>query len=264
MLTNFAFGFVGLAVFMYMWIQFDKKAQYQKIFQSDGIIYARQIFNAWSWNINSLDLADQRQKTIGNEVLLLLKEDVIHEEVNKRTPKEKKSIQLKRALALVISFFILILGWVMIAAGSIGESAMQDYFLENTGNEFIGEWSATLVMTFVNYFIPWLISLVDELESWDFAFEQLYADLWKNFYTTMINMLLFIVLSLIDIMSVPKDEKTGEDLPIPEDPYNCKEDGLVDNFLKLLMSEIILRYAFYLYWNVYLKLKSCFVNGFEW
>jgi hypothetical protein len=31
-LTNFAFGFVGLGVFMYMWIQFDKKAQYQKIF----------------------------------------------------------------------------------------------------------------------------------------------------------------------------------------------------------------------------------------
>jgi hypothetical protein len=31
-LTNFSFGFIGLATFMYMWIQFDKKAQYQKIF----------------------------------------------------------------------------------------------------------------------------------------------------------------------------------------------------------------------------------------
>jgi len=59
----------------------------------------------------------------------------------------------------------------MIAAGSIGEKAMQDYFLEKTNNEFIGEWSATLIMTFVNYFIPWLIAMVDELESWDFAFE---------------------------------------------------------------------------------------------
>ena len=48
---------------------------------------------------------------------------------------------------------------------------MQDWFLEKTNNEFIGEWSATLIMTFVNYFIPWLIALVDELESWDFAFE---------------------------------------------------------------------------------------------
>lgn len=131
---------------------------------------------------------------------------------------------------------------------------MKDYFLIQTGNPFIGEWSATLVLTFVNYFIPWLIALVDELESWDFAFEQLYSDLWKNFYTSMINMILFMILCLMGIMS---DEPAEED-------YECKEDGLVDNFLKLLMSELILRYAFYLYWNLYLKLKSCFIKGFEW
>ena len=70
----------------------------------------------------------------------------------------------------------------------------------------------------------------------------------------MINMVLFMILSLMDIMA---DEP-------PEEDYNCKEDGLVDNFLKLLMSEIILRYAFYLYWNIYLKLQSCFIKGFEW
>ena len=31
-LTNFIFAFFGLGVFMYLWIQFDKEAQYQKIF----------------------------------------------------------------------------------------------------------------------------------------------------------------------------------------------------------------------------------------
>ena len=67
-------------------------------------------------------------------------------------------------------------------------------------------------------------------------------------------MVLFMVLALGGIMT---DEPAEED-------YNCKEDGLVDNFLKLLMSEIILRYTFYLYWNIYLKIKSCFINGFEW
>lgn len=70
----------------------------------------------------------------------------------------------------------------------------------------------------------------------------------------MINMVLFMILVVMDIMA---DEP-------PEEGYECKEDGLVDNFLKLLMSEIILRYTFYLYWNIYLKLKSCFIKGFEW
>jgi len=31
-LTSFIFCFVGMTVFLYMWIQFDKKAEYQKIF----------------------------------------------------------------------------------------------------------------------------------------------------------------------------------------------------------------------------------------
>jgi ammonia channel protein AmtB len=91
----------------------------------------------------------------------MLTEDLIKTEVGRRTPVEKKIIRLKRILAIFISLLILILGWLMIAAGSIYESAMQDYFLAETGNAFIGEWSATLVMTFVNYFIPWLISQVD-------------------------------------------------------------------------------------------------------
>lgn len=54
-------------------------------------------------------------------------------------------------------------------------------------------------MTFVNYFIPWVISLVDHLEDWDFAGEQLFSDLWKNFYTTMINMVLFIILIILGL-----------------------------------------------------------------
>jgi Na+/proline symporter len=53
-----------------------------------------------------------------------MKEDLIKEEVNKRTAKEKNSIKIKRIVALIISFFILILGWLMIAAGSIFEAQM--------------------------------------------------------------------------------------------------------------------------------------------
>lgn len=48
---------------------------------------------------------------------------------------------------------------------------MQDYFLEQTGYDFLGEWTPTAIMTFVNYFIPWIISFVDALENWDFASE---------------------------------------------------------------------------------------------
>ena len=100
-----------------------------------------------------------------------MEEDKIHAVVNKRTKAMKVSIKRKRNTALVISFLVLIFGWVMIYLGSWYEGQIQDFFLATTGNEFYGEWSATLIMTFVNYFIPWVIAKVDYLEAWDFAFE---------------------------------------------------------------------------------------------
>jgi len=62
-----------------------------------------------------------------------------------------------------------------------------------TGDEFLGEWSATFIMTFVSYFIPWIIGMVSEMEKWDFAAQVLRADLLKNFYTMMANMGFFML-----------------------------------------------------------------------
>lgn len=63
----------------------------------------------------------------------------------------------------------------------------------------------------------------------------------------MINMVLFIILQIISIF-----DKNTE---IEGSGYECKEDGMVDNFLKLLMSEVILRYVFYIYWQIHLRVK---------
>ena len=101
----------------------------------------------------------------------MLKEDIIRDEVKKRTPSQKRMINNKRRLAMAISGVIILFGWGLIYAGAIYENDIGDWFNEMTGISFIGDWGATLVMTFVNYFIPWLIAMVDELENWDFASE---------------------------------------------------------------------------------------------
>ena len=69
---------------------------------------------------------------------------------------------------------------------------MGDWLKENGGGEFLAVWGATLIMTVVNYLIPWLLAFVDGLEQWDFASEALSAELWKNFYTSLLNIVFFI------------------------------------------------------------------------
>ena len=74
----------------------------------------------------------------------------------------------------MISFVFLCVGWYGIYLATLYEDVIQDWSLDVTGNGFIGEWLAAVVMSFVNYLIPWVIDKISFLEKWDFSEEILY------------------------------------------------------------------------------------------
>ena len=158
------------------------------------------MFNGATWNSKDLKSMMDKKLTGSNEMLLLLKESLIKDKVDKRTEKQWNTIYAKRRLAKIISIVILIFGWSLIWLGSYYENKIQDFFLNEFGNAFFGEWSSTLVMTIVNYLIPWMINKVSYLENWDFASEELYTDLWKNYFTTMLNIIFFLAIQVSDYL----------------------------------------------------------------
>ena len=109
-----------------------------------------------------------------------------------RKPDEITMIKNKRRISYFLSVIVLAIGWIMIYFGTFFENDLQDWSLLFSSNSFIGEWTPTLIMTFVNYFIPWVLKIVGKIEQWDFSQEVLYADLWKNYYTTMLNIFVFL------------------------------------------------------------------------
>lgn len=150
---------------------------------------------------------------------------------------------------------IIFIGWVVIFFGTYYEDDIKDWALEKTGNSFIGEWSAAVIMTIVNYIFPWIVSFLDQLERWDFASETLRADLLKNYYTSMLNIIFFVAIQIIKLRQ--KNDLKGSGL-------ECKEDEFTDEFLKLFTFELVARGAYYLYWNMYLKCKSKARKEFDW
>ena len=55
---------------------------------------------------------------------------------------------------------------------------------------------------------------------------------------------------------------TGVD---PGDGIECKEDGLVDEWLKLLISEVVIRYAYnYLFCYLWVRGKSLLDETYDW
>jgi len=51
-------------------------------------------------------------------------------------------------------------------------------------------------MAVINYIIPYVISLIQLLESWDYEAEEFKNSLWKNYYTMAVNQLLFYTIQL--------------------------------------------------------------------
>lgn len=113
-----------------MWVNFDKKAVYQKIFQSDGIIYARNVFNSSiSWNTKDKSRLEQNKSTSANEILLLLKEDEVRDEVKVRTEQQNRTLTIKRRISLFLSSVVLVIGWGMIYLGTVYENEINDWSL---------------------------------------------------------------------------------------------------------------------------------------
>jgi hypothetical protein len=119
-------------------------------------------------------------------------------------------------------------------------------------------------MTLVNIVIPEFLVLADELEAWDLASESLNSELWKNFYTSLMNVVFFLILNFGGTWLSQRDEVfiTGVD---PGDGIECKEDGLVDEWLKLLISEVVIRYAYnYLFSYLWVRGKSLLDETYDW
>ena len=79
--TIVIFCFSGLALFMLSWIHFHTRGIYQKIYQEDGVIFARQLFNGWNWGVKSQEECEIRMLNIFNDITLSLREDVKKNEV---------------------------------------------------------------------------------------------------------------------------------------------------------------------------------------
>ena len=70
----------------------------------------------------------------------------------------------------------------------------------------------------------------------------------------MMNIIVFMIIQHRTLLDASPPYMEG-DVPIDYE-YNCKEDKIADEMLKLFISEIVLRYAYYVYWLVHWYVKS--------
>lgn len=152
----------------------------------------------------------------------------------------------------------LLIGWTIIYFGIIYENWLKDYFQRvlDFHQTYFLEWLPAVTTGLVNYIIPWILGKLTSCEEWDFAEEEIQSELWKNYWCTILNIIFFLQINFEDLLKPAPMEKNTS--------YNCKEDSLTDNLLKLWIFELAFRYVFYLYWHFHWTLKSKIKEGFEY
>ena len=161
-LTNAIFSNLGMAISLYLWVKFDERAKYQAIFQEDGIIYARLLFNSWNWNVDNPYEKANKVEYDFNEITLKLEDAKVRDRVSMRSEKEKNRIQTKRILLFLVDFVFLIIGWVIIFYGVYYESDMKAFVRDEIGitQFYIVEFTPAITASLVNYIVPYILGIL--------------------------------------------------------------------------------------------------------
>lgn len=112
--------------------------------------------NGWDWRLNRNQDAINMRSQIKNNITLRMKEDKIKEEVAKRTLAEKRALKIRRIITMILSLVVIVAGWVAIVVLAIYTETITSYITEKVSS-FLGNWTPTLIITAVNFIIPWLL-----------------------------------------------------------------------------------------------------------
>jgi hypothetical protein len=199
-------------------------------------------------------------KGIKNIISIMVYEDKKKELVNQRDAGDKCRIYTLRISLLILSIFILIIGWTCIILTSFYENDITNYAKTVPYLENVSRYIGAIVLTVVNYIVPKILGWITECEKWDFAVDQLRQEIWRNYLAQMLNFAIFILVHIELVIQEPlvrsetiidfNEQNKKETL------YDCREDYVGISVARLLMVELIQRYLYYFGWIIYYRIKA--------
>mmetsp|Transcript_23409 Transcript_23409/g.23044 ORF Transcript_23409/g.23044 Transcript_23409/m.23044 type:complete len:374 (-) Transcript_23409:26-1147(-) len=159
---------------------------------------------------------------------------------------------------MILSLIVILIGWALIIILSIYANLITAELSKYSS--FLGTWMPTLIVTLINFIIPKVLSLLTELEQWEYASLAIKYDVWRTYLASQLNNIVYALIYievLIDIPLILSDTIVSYD-EANEDSikYPCKEDMVSTAFVQLLLSEFALRYVYYYYWYFHYRVKA--------
>lgn len=195
-------------------------------------------FNAWDWNVNTYDDADDTLSLIINETTTAIYEDLIKEKIKHRTKEEKFNLFVRRFLFISLNVFLICCGVAAIFCVNLFNSTLKNSI---SAPSAVTALLPAFIVSFVNAFIPTVTKKITICEKYDFANTLLKQQIWRNFATRLLNLGIFVLLNRE--MAFNESYFTGSPIiSFDSANYSCREDQASNNFVRLLLTEFFLKF----------------------
>lgn len=67
----------------------------------------------------------------------------------------------------------------------------------------IGSWGSTVLVTIINYLIPWILQIITHFEEWDFSSTVSKNEVWRSYLAGILNNIIFALVYAEVILDTP-------------------------------------------------------------
>ena len=149
---------------------------------------------------------------------------------------------------------------MVIIFANIYESKITNYWNSITGLKQVSQYIAAIILTIVNYIVPKTLGWITEWEKWDFAYDKLRQEIWRNYLAQMLNFLIFLIIQIELVINTPFFGSSTiisfTTLNQNSTQYDWREDYVALALFKLFLVELVQRYIYYFGWIIYYRLKA--------
>jgi hypothetical protein len=221
------------------WVSFKTRVTLVELFDSDETTNAKNFFNMWNYNVKDKNNETDLKIMIRNQLSIGLRENIIKEQIKKRTQQEKCNLITRRSFSIFLSVIILLIDASIIAGAYILTGYLQSLDtnkFSTSALDFIISLIPAIVISIMNGLIPLIMEMLVKFEKWDYNSTYLNQLMWRNYIAKLFTLMIvyFLVVYFVIFRSNTTDLIPGlnldfnMDLSCPGNYTNKTNDTISD------------------------------------
>ena len=247
--TYIVFILLAMLVCLLQWTNFSLRTLRQNLYTNEEIFFSKLLFNSWEFKIDNVQDAEDHLSLIYNESKTAVYEDIIKEKIKRRPRNEKIRLIIRRVILISINVLIILIGVSLIFVTNFFASGSN----ANSGNSILNtiiRQAPALVVTFVNGFVPAVTKKITKAEKYDYANTLLKQQIWRNFSTRLLNLLIFFILNY-EVAFNKSYFISGSIVDFESGDYFCREDQGSIAMARLCITEYIVKLIMAFVWTFF-------------